>query len=409
MSIDLGMPKPRAMDPIEEAPSTEGRPATGALIDTFGRTARDLRISLTDFCNLRCTYCMPEAGLQFLKKPQLMSVEEVARFVRIGVEELGIREVRFTGGEPLTRNDLADIIAEVAALDPRPDISLTTNAIGLEKRAEGLVAAGLDRINISLDSAHSETFEAMTRRPFLHRVLEGIEAARAAGLSPIKINAVLQPGANEHEAAELLAWCLERGLELRFIEYMPLDGAGRWNRERMVTADDVWRLLSPYYVLHPVREVRGGAPAEKFDVWPREGVAGPGAPGTIAKALKDRGIDPADTRAVRRVLPPPPGEPFVEACERPGAEALGTVGIIASVTRSFCADCTRTRLTAEGRVRTCLFSHTETDLLGLMRSGASDEAIADRWRAAQWGKQAGHGMERSDFVQPERPMSAIGG
>ena len=409
MSIDLGMPKPRAMDPVEEVPSTEGRPATGALIDTYGRTASDLRISLTDFCNLRCTYCMPEAGLQFLKKPQLMSVDEVARFVRIGVEKLGIREVRFTGGEPLTRADLPDIIESVAGLSPRPDISLTTNAIGLEKRAETLVAAGLDRLNISLDSAHSETFEAMTRRPFLHRVLQGIDAARDAGLSPIKINAVLQPGANEHEAAELLAWCLERGLELRFIEYMPLDGAGRWTRERMVTASDVWQLLSPYYVMHPVREARGGAPAEKFDVWHRPAVAAPGAPDTIAGELKARGIDPANTDAVRSILPPAPGKPFAEAGERPHEQALGTVGIIASVTRPFCADCTRTRLTAEGRVRTCLFSHSETDLLGLMRQGASDEAIAERWRAAQWGKQAGHGMDRSDFVQPERPMSAIGG
>lgn len=382
MPTPLGIPKVRAMDPVAGDLSTEGRPATGALVDTFGRSATDLRVSLTDFCNLRCTYCMPEAGLQFLKRSQLMSVEEVVRFVRIGVEHLGITQVRFTGGEPLTRADLPDIIAGVAALQPRPDISLTTNAIGLDARAESLVRAGLDRVNVSLDSVQAETFETMTRRPLLARVLSGIDAAVAAGLSPIKINAVLQPGVNEAEAPDLLAWCLERGFELRFIEYMPLDGDGRWTRTGMITAGDVFQLLSPRFILRPATEPREGAPAELFDVWPRTASDFQHAPG------------PAE---------PAPRDP------RPGEGPLGRVGIIASVTRPFCAACTRTRLTAEGRVRTCLFSHSETDLLTLMRSGASDEEIAQRWRAAQWGKQAGHGMHRSDFVQPERPMSAIGG
>lgn len=405
MATSLGMPKPRSMDPEESSLDTSGRPSSLALIDSFGRSATDLRMSLTDFCNLRCTYCMPESGLEFLKKQQLMNVEEVVRFVRIGVEKLGITEVRFTGGEPLTRNDLADIIAGVAALEPRPDISLTTNAIGLDARAASLVEAGLDRVNISLDSVHSETFETMTRRPLLHRVLEGIDGSVKAGLSPIKINAVLQPGVNEYEAPELLQWCLDRGFQLRFIEYMPLDGAGRWTRERMITAEDVWHLLSPYFVLAPVDEPRNGAPAEMFYAWARPGVPAPGVPGTAAALAAASGSDAKGGKVETRGS----SVPFAADGELPTTAPLGKVGIIASVTRPFCADCTRTRLTAEGRVRTCLFSHTETDLLGLMRSGASDDEIADRWRAAQWGKQAGHGMHRSDFVQPERPMSAIGG
>ena len=378
MATNLGIPKPRSIEPDETTVDVTGRPHTPALVDRYGRSAIDLRVSLTDFCNLRCTYCMPEAGLEFLKRQQLMSVDEVVRFVRIAVEHLGIEQVRFTGGEPLTRADLAEIIAGVAQLSPRPDISLTTNAIGLGSRAHDLVRAGLNRVNISLDSVQAATFETMTRRPLLHRVLEGIDAAVEAGLSPIKINAVLQPGVNDHEAPDLLAWSLDRGFQLRIIEYMPLDGGGQWSRQAMVTAGDAWRILTSRFDLVPVAEPRGGAPAELFHVYPMS--------------------------ATRE-----PREPF-HGIERPvGVEPLGTVGIIASVTRPFCGECTRTRLTAEGRVRTCLFSRTETDLLHLMRSGHSDDAIAERWRAAQWGKQAGHGMQRPDFVQPERPMSAIGG
>ncbi|MCG7426100.1 GTP 3',8-cyclase MoaA [Helcobacillus massiliensis] len=359
------MPRPRSVDPTTTDLSTDGRPNVPGLIDRFGRTANDLRVSLTDFCNLRCTYCMPEMGMEFLKKNQLMSVDEIVRLVRIGVEHLGVDQVRFTGGEPLTRPDLAEIIAGVAALEPRPNIALTTNAIGLDIRAQELVDAGLDRINVSLDSVVSETFEAMSRRPLLHRVLAGLEGAQAAGLDPIKVNAVLQPGVNDHEAPDLLQWCLDRGFELRIIEYMPIDGGKAWNRTSMITAADVHAILSGRFLLTPTAEPRGSAPAETFQVRLRE--AGP------------------------------------------DSEVLGTVGVIASVTQPFCAACTRTRLTAEGRVRTCLFSHEETDLLDLMRGGGSDEDIADRWRAAQWGKQAGHGMNRPDFVQPDRPMSAIGG
>lgn len=362
MAVPLGMPKPRSMDPVTERLDTAGRPETDALLDRYDREADDLRVSLTDFCNLRCTYCMPEMGMEFLKKSQLMSVAEIVRLVRVAVERLGVRQVRFTGGEPLTRPDLAEIIAGVAALEPRPNIALTTNAIGLDVRAQALVDAGLDRINVSLDSVVTETFERMTRRPLLHRVLAGLEGAKSAGLDPIKINAVLQPGVNDHEVADLLQWCLDRDFQLRIIEYMPIDGGHAWDRTSMITAADVHRLLSDRFVLSPVAAPRGSAPAELFEVR-----------------------------------------------ERASGELLGTVGIIASVTQPFCEACTRTRLTAEGRVRTCLFSHEETDLLGVLRAGGSDEDIAQRWRAAHWGKQQGHGMNRPDFVQPDRPMSAIGG
>ncbi|WP_114855513.1 GTP 3',8-cyclase MoaA [Brachybacterium sp. YJGR34] len=360
--IGLGIPKPRTTDRAASLPDTSDRPATPALADRYGRSATDLRLSLTDFCNLRCTYCMPAEGLTFLQREQMLSAEEVVRLVRIGVKHLGIEQVRFTGGEPLTRPDLEEIIAGVAALSRRPDISLTTNAIGLDRRAEALRTAGLDRINVSLDSVVPETFATLTRRPMLHRVLAGIDGARAAGLDPIKVNAVLLPGLNEHELPDLLEWCLQRSLQLRVIEQMPLDADHLWDRDAMVSADDVHALLAPRFALEPVAEARDGAPAELFEV-----------------------------------------------TDRASGLHRGRVGIIASVTRPFCGDCRRTRLTAEGRVRTCLFSREETDLRGALREGAADEEIAEIWRAAQWGKKAGHGMDREDFVPPERPMSAIGG
>lgn len=360
--VNLGMPRPRTTDATApELPDTADRPDTPALLDRFDRAATDLRISLTDFCNLRCTYCMPASGLTFLRRDQMLSAQEVIRMARIAVERLGVQQIRFTGGEPMTRPDLEEIVAGVAALEPRPDISLTTNAIGLDLRAAGLRQAGLDRVNVSLDSVLSETFQLLSRRPLLHRVLAGIDGARAAGLDPIKINAVLLPGVNDHELPDLLAWCLERDLQLRVIEQMPLDADRIWDREHMVTAADAQELLAERFELAPADVPRDGAPAELYDVRERDG------------------------------------------------DLSGRVGLIASVTRPFCSDCRRTRLTAEGRVRTCLFSREETDLLHLLRDGADDEGIAQAWRAAQWGKKAGHGMDRADFSPPERPMSAIGG
>jgi cyclic pyranopterin phosphate synthase len=361
MTTALGMPMLAGRLAVS-GPRPDGVPG---LLDSWGRVATDLRISLTDRCNLRCTYCMPAEGLPFAPPDQLMQADEIARLAAIAVRDLGVRQVRFTGGEPLLRKDLVDIIARVAALEPRPEISLTTNAIGLSSRARALAEAGLDRINVSLDTVHAATFLEVTRRPFLDRVLAGIDAAAAAGLTPIKINAVLLRGVNDDQAPELLDWCLSHGHQLRFIEQMPLDADHSWNRGTMVTAADVRSLLSERFTLVPVAEPRDGAPAELFDV--------------------------------------------VE-----GGVLRGRVGVIASVTESFCADCRRTRLTSEGAVRSCLFSHEEVGLLGALRAGASDVELADLWREAMWAKPSGHGLDAGSFstdtfVQPERTMSAIGG
>lgn len=351
-AVNLGLPRLRGA-----TATSEPRPDNPALIDTFGRVATDLRVSLTDRCNLRCTYCMPADGLPWLPGENMLSDEEMLRLLRIAVERLGVTDIRLTGGEPLLRPGLEQLIAEIAALRPRPRLSMTTNGIGLAKRAEKIAAAGLDRINISLDTVDPETFRTITRRDRLSHVLNGLEAARAAGLDPVKVNAVLLRGINEHEAASLLRFCLEHGYHLRFIEQMPLDAQHGWNRSEMVTAEEILGLLRAEFDLSPSPQERGGAPAERW--------------------LVDGG----------------PGD----------------VGVIASVTRPFCAACERTRLTADGAIRSCLFSNDETDLRGLLRSGLDDEAVADAWRMTMWGKLAGHEINDAGFAQPIRPMSAIGG
>lgn len=356
--VALGMPAPGV--PVASAPGA-------GLLDRFGRQATDLRISLTDKCNLRCTYCMPAEGLSWLAKNQVLTGAEIARLVRIGVSMLGVRELRLTGGEPLVRADLVGIIAGIRAEHPDLPISMTTNAVGLAKKAVALKQAGLSRINVSLDSLHPGTFAQLTRRPFLDQVLAGVDAALAAGLAPVKVNAVLMRGINDAEAPDLLAWALSRDIELRFIEQMPLDADHGWTREGMVTAAQTKDLIAGRFDLAPDPRQRDGAPAERFEVRPRG-----------------------------------------------SNELLGTVGIIASVTEPFCADCRRTRITAEGKVMSCLFSREETDLLALLRSSASDAAVADRWRGAMWLKPKAHGMDHTgldstDYVQPDRSMSAIGG
>lgn len=328
------------------------------LVDRYGRVATDLRVSLTDRCNLRCTYCMPEEGLAWLPRQDVLTDDEVVRLVRIGVERLGVREVRFTGGEPLLRRGLVDIVAACAQLEPRPELSLTTNAVGLARTAGALAAAGLDRVNGSLDTLRADRFEELTHRRRLDDVLAGLIAAREAGLGPVKINAVLMRGVNDDEAPELLAWALESGYELRFIEQMPLDAQHGWDRATMVTAEEILASLQPVFELTPLGDVeRGSAPAESWLV----------------------GGGPA------------------------------RVGVIASVTRPFCGSCDRTRITAEGQVRNCLFARDESDLRGAMRSGADDAELARRWEVAMAGKAAGHGIDDPGFLQPSRPMSAIGG
>ncbi|MCZ7440703.1 GTP 3',8-cyclase MoaA [Micromonospora sp. WMMC241] len=331
--------------------------ADGVLADRYGRVARDLRVSLTDKCNLRCTYCMPAEGLPWLAGPQLLTDDEIVRLVGVAVRLLGVTEVRFTGGEPLIRPGLPGIVAAVAALSPRPRISLTTNGIGLARLAPALRSAGLDRVNVSLDTLDRERFAALTRRDRHHDVLAGLAGAATAGLTPVKINAVLMRGVNDDEAPELLRFALAHGYELRFIEQMPLDAQHGWDRSTMVTADEILAALHAEFALRPDPAERGAAPAETW--------------------LVDEG--PA------------------------------RVGVIASVTRPFCGDCDRTRLTADGQVRNCLFATDESDLRAALRAGADDEELARRWRAAMWGKRAGHGIDDPSFLQPVRPMSAIGG
>ena len=339
------------MRPVDPAPGS------GGLVDRHGRVATDLRVSLTDRCNLRCTYCMPPEGLDWLPKVEVLTDDEIVRLVRIGVERLGIREVRFTGGEPLLRPGLPGIVQAVTALTPRPEVGLTTNAIGLARLAGALADAGLDRINVSLDTLDRDRFKALTHRDRLADVLAGMAAAQEAGLRPVKVNAVLLRGLNEHDALPLLDYCLEHGYELRFIEQMPLDAHHAWTRGEMVTAEDILAQLTSTHTLTPDVVDRGAAPAERW--------------------LVDGG--PA------------------------------TVGVIASVTRSFCGACDRTRLTADGQIRNCLFAREESDLRTALRAGATDEELADRWRIATLSKLPGHGIDDPAFLQPSRPMSAIGG
>lgn len=336
-------------------------PRDGPLLDSFGRVATDLRVSLTDRCNLRCSYCMPENGLNWLPGQQLLTSDELARLLRIAVSRLGITSVRFTGGEPLLVRHLEDVVAAVAALTPRAEISMTTNGVGLARRAAGLAAAGLDRVNVSLDSVNAAHFAAITRRDRLDDVLAGLAAAKAAGLQPVKVNAVLDPGTGREDVVELLRYCLANGYQLRVIEQMPLDAGHQWRPGAALSADDVLSALRPHFRLEPDPAPRGSAPAQ---LW-----------------LVDSGPD------------------------TPG----GKVGIIASVSDAFCSACDRTRLTADGQIRSCLFSSEETDLRGLLRGGADDDAIEAAWRAAMWAKPAGHGINEPGFIQPDRPMSAIGG
>lgn len=350
-AVPMGIPTVRA-----DHTSVADRPESDLLIDRFGRVARDLRVSITEKCSLRCTYCMPEEGLPAIAPQDLLTTEEIVRLVGVGVEQVGIREVRFTGGEPLLRRDLEDIVARCSARVPEVPLSMTTNAVGLEHRAAALAAAGLTRVNISLDSVDRAHFAQLTRRDRLPSVFAGIRAAADAGLSPLKINAVLMRETVDG-AAELLRWCVDAGVELRFIEQMPLDADHAWAREKMVTARELLTVLGTRFDLQPVGREDASAPAEHWRV-----------DGTTA-----------------------------------------TVGIIASVTRSFCDSCDRTRLTTEGTIRSCLFSDREVDMRAVLRSGASDRELADVWRGAMWNKWAGHRVDAADFLPPRRTMGAIGG
>ena len=353
------IPFPRLRN-ADSAPAEPVRRGQQALADDYGRIATDLRVSLTDRCNLRCAYCMPAEGLDWLPGAEVLTDDEIVRLITIGVERLGITTVRLTGGEPLLRKNLELLVADIATLTPAPEIALTTNAIGLAPRAEKLATAGLRRINISLDTLDPDTFIRLSRRRRLPDVLAGIAAAQLAGLHPIKINTVLMRGINDHEACDLLRWAMAERVQLRFIEQMPLDPQHGWQRADMITAAEITQRLSQHVQLIEDPEdalTRGSAPAELFRV-------------------------------------------------------VGTgysVGIIAAVSKPFCGACDRVRLTADGQIRNCLFARTESDLRTPLRNGASDAELAALWVAAVRGKQPGHGINDPSFLQPDRPMSAIGG
>ena len=354
------------------APAADGVPQQ--LVDRYGRTVRDLRLSITDRCNLRCTYCMPAQGLQWLPTPDLLTTAELTRLGRIAVERLGVERIRLTGGEPLMRRDLEEIVGALSALrtsaGAKPDIALTTNGLGLEKRAAGLRAAGLDRVNISIDSLDPQDYAAITRRDRLADVLTGIAGAQEAGLDPIKVNAVAVPATVEERAPRLLAECLRRGWQLRFIEHMPLGPRETWSSQDVVGVDQILEVL---------REA--------------------------GFTLTEVGRPDRRPAALWRVAAGSAG-----GQEHPA----GTVGVIASVTAPFCSDCDRTRITADGRLMTCLFSSTETDLRGPMRAGADDDELIRIWARTTWGKPRAHGSdsphtESDGFARPQRTMSAIGG
>ncbi|MBF6238788.1 GTP 3',8-cyclase MoaA [Nocardia otitidiscaviarum] len=350
--VVMGIPAVRA-----GRPSLDGRSDTPFLVDRYGRTARDLRVSITEKCSLRCTYCMPEEGLPPIPADELLTTDEIVRLVTLAVHELGVHEVRFTGGEPLMRRDLEQIIAGCRAALPDTPLAMTSNGVGLEHRARKLAEAGLNRVNVSLDTVDRDGFARLTRRDRLESVLSGIRAAQREGLAPVKVNAVLMRETLSG-AADLLQWCIDEGCELRFIEEMPLDADHEWARANMITAAELLEVLGERFTLTEIgRPDDPSAPAENW--------------------LVDGGP--------------------------------GTVGIIASVTRKFCGDCDRTRLTADGRIRSCLFSDQEYDVRAPLRSGASDAEIATLWRGAMWNKWAGHGIDAADFQPPERTMGAIGG
>ncbi len=326
---------------------------TADLVDRFGRVHRDLRISITDRCSFRCTYCMPEDGLAWLPRDQVLSFEEIERVARLCVDRFGVRSIRLTGGEPTVRASLPDLVARLAVLGV--DLSMTTNGASLRLLAADLRAAGLRRVNVSCDSLRPERFAALTRRDALPAVLDGIDAALEVGFDPVKLNVVCIEGVNDDEVVDFARFGRARGVEVRFIEYMPLDADHAWDRGAVVPGERIVAAIDAEYPLRP--EARGSEPAETWAY----------------------------------------------------ADGRGRVGVVPSVTAPFCARCDRVRLTADGRLRSCLFSVDETDLRGLLRSGAGDDELAAAVVRCVDGKAAGHGIGSATFVAPPRSMSQIGG
>lgn len=327
------------------------------LADTYGRLHDNLRISVTDRCNIRCFYCMPESGVRFQPREQILSFEEIERFVRVAVS-LGVRKLRITGGEPLVRKDIAELIRKLTRIEGIEDLALTTNGVLLGEMAQELYDAGLRRLNIHLDTLDRGRFKEITRRDDLDRVLESIETVRRLGFGPIKINAVAVKNLLEPDIVPLARYGRERDLEIRYIEFMPLDAQGLWDRGRVLLADDIIAMLE--------REI--GALEE----------------------IPDR-------------------DPRAPATEYRFADGIGRVGFIASVSRPFCLNCNRIRLTSDGKLRYCLFAIEETDVRALLRDGASEDQICDAIRATVRAKWLGHEINSAQFIPPPRPMYSIGG
>jgi cyclic pyranopterin phosphate synthase len=330
------------------------------LVDSFGRVVRDLRISVTDRCNFRCTYCMPAEGMTWLDRSEVLTYEEIERVARICVEKFGVDSLRLTGGEPTVRAHLPQLIAKLAALrlpdGTKPDIALTTNGATLRNIALELRNAGLDRINVSMDSLKPERFFAMTRRDELHNVLAGIAEAQVAGFTPMKVNAVVERGANDDEILDLVRYGRDNNVEVRFIEFMPLDATNEWERNKVVSQDEIVATIAAEFPLE-LMPARGAAPADRW-----------------------------------RFL-----------------DGKGTVGVIPSVTHPFCGDCDRVRLTSDGQFRTCLFATDESDIRSLLRNGGTDAEIAELIQVAVGAKWAGHQINQVNFIRPNRSMSQIGG
>ena len=327
------------------------------LVDTFGRLHDNLRISVTDRCNIRCFYCMPESGVEFMERGEILSFEEIERFVRVAVR-LGITKLRVTGGEPLVRKDLAVLIRKLAEIPGIHDLALTTNAVLLADLAKPLYEAGLRRINVHLDTLDRERFRQITRRDDLHKVLAGIETCLNLGYGPVKLNAVAVKGLTEPDIVPIARYCREHGIEPRFIEFMPLDAQQLWDRKRVLTADEMIDTLS---------------------------------------------------REISPLVEIPDRDPRAPATEYRYADGVGRVGFIASVTRPFCMNCNRIRLTSDGKLRYCLFAIEEANIKALLRSGANDDEIAALIRSNVQEKWAGHEINSVRFVPPPRPMYAIGG
>ena len=326
------------------------------LHDGHGRRISDLRVSVTDRCNFRCQYCMPAEGLPWLERAEILSFEEIERLVRLLVG-MGIRDVRLTGGEPLVRRDFCVLVSMLAAIEDLGDLSLTTNGYLLERYADPLVAAGIDRVNVSIDSLQRDRFFEITRRDALPQVLRGLEAiARHSEVHPIKVNALAIRGFTEREIDSFVEFARSTAFQVRFIEFMPLDADRAWQPDAVLTGDEIRELI---HAVHPLEEL------------PRE-------PAATARVFRFR-------------------------------DGRGEIGFVNPVSEPFCADCNRIRLTAEGRLRTCLFSLHETDLRGPLRDGATDDDLEELIRDAVWRKELKHHVGDPGFVQPERTMSAIGG